>query len=198
MLLFIGMIFFFCFLYFAFFKLNSVDTTAAQWRNYINPLNQVFLFFGGFCIDVLSENLKLKNYVSFILLFIFCALFVLYPVKGDRINCITNENRIVFTFLCLGICFCFYKITLSLPKIIHYPLSKLGECTYSIYLLHPIIWAAVGFLFSKVLSFHLSTGTQILVASVLSVFSSIVVYHCIEKKFMNLGRSINAKKNTIS
>ena len=38
------------YLYFAFVKLSPDLLLSEQWKNYVNPLNQVFLFLGGFLI----------------------------------------------------------------------------------------------------------------------------------------------------
>jgi len=49
------------------------------------------------------------------------GLFVFIPACGDTISLVTGVNRLLFTFCCFLICFCFYKLTLKFPVFIHNP-----------------------------------------------------------------------------
>jgi exopolysaccharide production protein ExoZ len=74
------------YLYFAFNKLNQDLTLGEQWKNYVNPLNQVFLFLGGFLIGFFFHKMKIKNSIVISLFLLGLSVFILYPVKGDIIN----------------------------------------------------------------------------------------------------------------
>src|SRR5262245_50221339 len=58
-----GILLLLLYVYFAFVKLNSELSIYEQWRNYVNPLNQAFLFFGGFLTGVLFTNTRVNDAV---------------------------------------------------------------------------------------------------------------------------------------
>jgi exopolysaccharide production protein ExoZ len=179
------------YLYFAFFKLSQDQTLGEQWRNYVNPLNQVFLFLGGFLIGVLLHRVKLSNTLALVMLFAGLALFIFYPAAGNPIHLVTGVNRLVFTACCLLICIAFYKITFTLPALIHKPLTLLGEASYSVYLLHPVVYTLTGFAF-KFMGNHIYVfpeSVRLLTAVASTLIISYFVYQYFEKYFMKLGRS---------
>ncbi|MCS6824754.1 MAG: acyltransferase [Cytophagaceae bacterium] len=184
------------YLYFAFVKLNPKFTLSEQWKNYVNPLNQVFLFLGGFLIGFLFQNAKIKNSAIAFLLFFAFALFIFYPVTGDTINIVTGKNRLIFTSICFLICICFYRLTFKFPQFIHKPLTLLGEASYSVYLLHPIVWALTNNtskLFSKYI-FYIPLSLRLILSVLSTLIFSYYVYQYFEKYFMKLGRT--NRKNT--
>jgi len=183
------------YLYFAFVKLNPDLSLSEQCKNYVNPLNQVFLFLGGFLIAFLLHDTKIKNSAVVFLLFLAFGLFIFYPATGDTINIATGTNRLIFTASCFLICICFYKLTFKFPEFIHKPLTLLGEASYSVYLLHPIVWALTSFvfgLFSKYI-FNFPVGARIILSVLSTLIISYYVYQYFEKYFMNLGRTSKNK-----
>jgi exopolysaccharide production protein ExoZ len=186
------------YLYFAFFKLSQDQTLGEQWRNYVNPLNQVFLFLGGFLIGLLLHKLKLSTAIVLLMMFTGLGLFIFYPVSGDSIHLVTGINRLIFTACCFLICISFYKITFTLPSVIHKPLTLLGEASYSVYLLHPIIYTLTGIAF-KFIGNHVYVfpeSVRLLTAVGSTLLISYFVYQYFEKYFMKLGRS-GQKKETV-
>lgn len=174
-----------CYLYFAFIKLNTNLSLSEQWRNYINPLNQVFLFLGGFLIGYFFNNKKIQMKTSFILLILGLLIFIFYPSSGNSINIVTNISRLVFSFSCFIICLSIYKITKNLPQIIHQPLSSLGEMSYSVYLIHPIIWKIFNLFYNSEIKIE-----KIAYMMIITLIISYFVYTYFEKVFMKLGRNI--------
>lgn len=179
------------FLYFTFFKLNPNLTLSVQWKDYVNPLNQVFLFLSGFLVGHFLNRLKINNYLILLFLIIGFSIFTLYPAEGDGINIVTGTNRLVFTASCLLICICFYKLSFKLPEFIHHPLTTLGEISYSVYLIHPIVWAVMGFVtgvFSK--QFFIIPKLYTLISSIaLTLAISYFVYQYFEKYFIKFGHT---------
>lgn len=179
------------YVYFAFIKLNPELALGQQWKNYTNPLNQVFLFLGGFLIGYFFYNAKIKNSIILILIIFSIIIFTFYPATGETINLVTGYNRLIFTFCCFILCFCFYKLTFKFPDFIHKPLTLLGEASYSVYLLHPIIWALTGgamTLFSKYF-FHFPLSVKLIISVLMTLIISYFVYQHFEKYFMKLGRT---------
>ena len=101
------------YIYFASFSLSSSQPLREQWVEYTNPLNQLFLFFGGFILGYLFQNIKFKNYLVLTLLIISVFIFYFYPSTSDSISLVTDENRYVFTFSCLLISLSLYKINIE-------------------------------------------------------------------------------------
>lgn len=186
-LLITSLIIFGLYLYFAFNKLSTGQNLSVQWTNYVNPLNQVFLFLGGFLIGLFFQHVKLKNYIAILMIFIGVSIFVFFPVQGDLINLVTRFNRLVFTISCFLICCGVYKLSLELPSVVHNPLKLLGEASYSVYLLHPLVYAVTAFLNKKVFNF---SGPVIITLSVIcTLISSYIVYEYFEKFFMKMGKT---------
>ncbi|MCX6182494.1 MAG: acyltransferase [Bacteroidetes bacterium] len=174
-------------IYYSFFVMNEQSTLWTQWRSYTNPLNQVFLFVGGIYLGHLLQNkIQKSNWILYALLFSITAFFI-YPVSGDLIHLVTGTNRLVFYFLCFAICFCFYKLPVQVPNFLHQPLGKLGEMSYSVYLLHPIVYAALSHFYKEE-----SNSFLFIFGAVVSTLSlSYLVYYFFEKKFIALGKSFS-------
>jgi len=183
------------YLYFAFLKLDSHIDLNKQWRMYVNPLNQVFLFLGGFLIGYFFNHLKLKNTIVFTLLLVGLGVFTFYPAEGNTIAIVTGLNRLIFTACCFLVCFCFYKLTFKFPQIIHKPLTLLGETSYSIYLIHPIIWKLTGILIGYLGTHNLYPPRygKLFFSIAVTLVVSYYVYHYFEKYFMKLGHTKRIK-----
>ena len=185
------------YLYFAFQLLDPARSLgeADQWRNYVNPLNQVFLFLGGFSIGLIFKHRNIPVVLNLLILITGLALFIFYPVQGDTIQLVTGINRIVFTVCCFLVCISFYKLRVDFPSVINTPLKLLGEASYSVYLLHPLVYSVVG----KVVTlagkhaFPISDGIKISISIIITLITSYVVYEYFEKYFMRLGREMKIR-----
>ena len=178
------------YLYFAFVILQPDITLNEQWKNYANPLNQVFLFLGGFLLGIFFHNIKFKNAFIITLLLFAIGLFTFYPATGDVIKIVIGLNRLVFTVCCFIICTCFYKLTLKFPAFIHTPLTLLGEASYSVYLLHPIVWRVTGV--SGIISRHIffvPVFVSLILSVLLTLIISYYVYQYFEKYFIKRGHT---------
>jgi exopolysaccharide production protein ExoZ len=189
--IFVTIIVFLIYIYFAFILLNKNLMLTQNWHDYVNPLNQLFLFTSGMLIGVFFANYKSKNLVYLLILSLGILLFTLFPAEGNPINIVTGINRLVFTLASILICLGFYKFEWELPQLIQFPLKKLGNISYSVYLLHPLLYALVGFGNN-----HLKQdgfGFNETIRLLLSFFSTIIVSHLVytyfEKYFMRFGKS---------
>lgn len=174
-------------LYFCFYVLQPAQTLANQWDGYIHPMNQLCLFSGGIFIGFLIHKVNFSKHSIAIRTIFFASLlaFIFIPVAGDTINLVTGLNRILYLLICYLICFTSYFQKFNAPTAIRSFFTRLGEASYSIYLLHPIFTILVKKHFPD-LSPILSIGICILS----SLLTSFVVYASIEKYFMALGRKI--------
>lgn len=180
-------ILFFIYLAFAFYFLTPRQTIEDQWAIYVNPLNQIFLFASGIIMGLIFKNTRIKANSFFLILSCFC--FIFFPVEGDKIAVLTGWNRLFFTLVTFFICLCSYKNVYELPFSLHKPLQFLGEASYSLYLLHPIIWFSISKIFG---TFHivLPSISMIIIAVSLSLGISYYVYNYFERYFIQLGKSI--------
>lgn len=186
------------YIYIAFVILNPLQSLESQWKNYVNPFNQLFLFLGGILIGYFFRSINFPKFILAIILILGFGIFIFYPVVGQSINLVTEFNRIVFTIACFMICVGFYKLTIQLPAIVHKPLTLLGEASYSVYLLHPIIWNIVSLLL-KFINYKTATIPTYVIISfsvILTLICSYFVYQYFEKFFMRLGgrKKVNSAK----
>ncbi|MCD9019791.1 acyltransferase family protein [Parachryseolinea silvisoli] len=176
------------YIYFAFYTLTPDQSLTSQWYDYTNPLNQVFLFLGGYLIGYLFSNTPVPNIVCALLVVAGLALFCFYPVEGDRIQLVTGYNRVVFTVACFFICFGFFKLQVEVPAILDKPLSVFGESSYSIYLLHPLVYNVCGKALGRVI--EQPKGIGLMVGSiVITLILSYISYEKFEKFFMKKARA---------
>ena len=176
-------------IYFAFWSLNSSGSLGHQWTMYINPMNQIFLFTGGMLIGKII-GLKKSNTTS-LLLFIVCVLFILfYPNSGDQINLVSGWNRIIYSFISFVLTISFLLIdTTIINKIVDWGLTKLGHISYSLYLLHAIVFWTVAKYINRVESQTLFLTICFISTIVVSYLS----YNYLEMKFSKLGKRLLKK-----
>lgn len=185
----LGVIIFLIFIYFAFIKIYHGMPMLEETSAYFNPLNNLFLFFSGFVIGKYLKKQKVSSIMLLFIIIVGLGLFIFYPVFGKKIDLLIGVNRLVFTLSSCLICIYFYKLNYQIPTFIHKPLLWLGEVSYSIYLIHPVVIR----INRKVLEHYFNDFTStkitsmficIIVTLILSYFS----YNYFEKFFMQLGR----------
>ncbi len=188
----ISLIVFSIFVYFAFFGYDDGKDLLdkKQWHTYVNPLNQLFLFLSGFLIGVLFTKVKFSNLILIIILILSIIVFTFLPISGPTINLVQDYNRIIYSFLCIFICFSVYKIDLELPKIFHNIFSFLGEISFSVYLLHPVVFTVFKQIIKiyEKLFFNLSIYFEIPFLISITLLVSYLIYNFYEKFFMNLPK----------
>lgn len=173
------------YIYFAFFVLNIHVPLAENWQNYINPLNQGFLFVLGMLIAKYFLTKNLTNFISLTLIGIGFLLFMCYPISANLpiISLVTGTPRLIFTLSSALLVLGFFKLTYQLPKILHKPLFNLGEISYGVYLIHPIVILLINQI-NDGLNFWLKLILTLLITLLLSQFS----YQYFEKYFIKLIR----------
>jgi peptidoglycan/LPS O-acetylase OafA/YrhL len=175
---------------FAFHLLDASTPLVDQWKLYTNPLNQAFFFLGGVLVGHVLQAAKLGHWLIMAMLMASSVFFLFHQASGDLIVLVTGMNRVYFTLWSFFMSICFYKASFQLPAAIHRPLTLLGESSYSIYLLHPLVWnmmAIAGGILSNE-GLVVASGTRIVASFMITLVISYVVHRYFETYFMNLGR----------
>lgn len=180
------------YVYFAFNLIDgSLTFDDAQQRSYyFNPLNQLFLFLGGYLIGLLFRNVHVTNAFSYLLILAGILIFVFYPAEGPRIHLVEGWCRMALTLSCFLICLGFYKVSFQLPGIANSGFKMLGEASYSVYLLHPIVHRLMGFVIAWISThvIHLPEMVRFGASVVITLVLSYAVYQYFEKFFIRLGK----------
>ncbi len=180
------------YLWYTFVFMDSTQPLSAHyWLPYINPLNQVFYFLSGFIITWLYRYKSVPVYISYLIIAISILAFIYYPVNGDTMLLISGINRVVFTLICILICFACYKINSRLPLPLHWLFGTLGEISYCLYLIHPL----TAYFFPRIVKYYFPSVKihGMLPAYIFTIIISWIIFHTYEKPFMRLGKYLSKR-----
>ncbi len=180
-------------LYFSISLLSSDKLLSEQWSIYVNPFNQIFLFFAGVAIGKWAG--KIKNYFnrySWALLGMVLFLFIFFPAQGDKAQIVTGVERWIFSVLSISLVLIIFLLNPKLTSWRHGVFSFFGQGCYSIYLLHPIVSIPVVYIFAKI---GLDKSFAYALSFFLTLASSWFTFRYIESPMMNYGKSL-AKRCT--
>lgn len=173
------------YVYFAFFVYDPASSFSDSNHIYFNPLNHLFLFQAGIMIAHFFQEKTIRPIVRVALLVVALGLFAFEQSSGDRLVLITGWERMLFGFTCILACIALFKWNLNLPNLIHKPLHLLGEWSYSLYLLHPLMYMYTGWMNEHYL--HLPQTFRVAASIGLTFVASFLVYNYYEKFFVKLG-----------
>lgn len=182
---------------FAFFLLDPQKSLSEEWTTYINPFNNIFLYVAGIAIYYNLKNVNIKSSVLLMLFGISLAIFMFYPVDGDKIAIVTGINRIIFLFSSIILVVSFYKFLSYdiVPKGIQYPLEQFGIATYGVYLLHPIVNTYIGYILKKL---DVENSVMLFVVVViLTIAIAIASFNLFEKKIMIFGKKATSMESNL-
>ena len=165
------------YLYFAFYKQNPSVPYLDQWLDYINPLNQLFLFLAGFLMGYFFHEKSISPIVSPLCLIAGLALLFFYPAA---MNIVAGMPRIVFTVAAILICFAFYKTSFRLKGLPDKLLATLGQISYPVYLIAPLVWYIL-------FSFHYLDTTPLIIICMLV---TLALSYCLHKLKSHISPSI--------
>ena len=166
------------YLYFAFYKQNPSVSYLDQWLDYINPLNQLFLFLAGFLMGYVAHEKSIPPIVSPLCLVVGLALLFFYP---SAMNIVAGMPRVVFTVACILICFAFYKTSFRLKGLPDRVLTTLGEISYPIYLIAPLVWYTL-------LNLHFDLAVTPLI--IICMLVTLALSYCVHKLKSRISPSI--------
>lgn len=175
-------------LYFAFFVFNENQSLSLQWQTYINPFNNFFLYTCGLAIYYNFHKINLNKVAPYIIL-VSLAILIFYPVSGDQINIVSGFNRIIFAVASISLTLGFYKLEVDLPGWFSKPFANLGEATYGVYLLHPIVFTLVNKLVPNPIA-------CILLTSIATIVAANISYRFYEKPFIKIGKKVTENIGT--
>ncbi|QRQ99568.1 acyltransferase family protein [Dyadobacter sandarakinus] len=185
------------FLYYTYNMLNPGLTLGAQWKYYVNPLSQFIFFVVGMLLGMLADpGQNLRRWAPLLSVAALAAIF-LYPAAGEPVVLVSGHTRIWLSLITIALCYFIYISDLSfLPRAVQWALSTLGEISYSVYLLHPVIYAMIRWVFGEHYAAHMYEIIVITIAAtlVLSYFS----YEYFEKTFMKLAQKYQPGKKSLS
>lgn len=164
---------------------------ADQWATYVNPLNQMFLFFGGVLIGKYGG--KIDQYISVTSIYWGVGagsilIFSFYPAEGDSSAIVTGWTRLVLSMACLLFILSLYKLN---PQFKSYParvLGFFGRGCYSIYLLHPIVAFPLVYIGG---SFNVPLFISYSIAFILTLIVSWVTFRYLEEPMMGYGKRVS-------
>ncbi len=182
-----GLLFLAClYVYFSAFALDPKVALSKQWTLYIHPLNQAFLFFGGFEMAHIYRAKSIKPKAFIVLSCIAVFVFILTPYSGNSIELVTGYRRWLLTSVCMISCLLFFNIKRAWPALLDRPLSLLGDISYSLYLIHPLAWMFI----SEIAQHYHVSGYYRLLGIPLSLLIAWASYNWLEKYFVRLGKKM--------
>lgn len=177
------------FIWYAYYVLSPEKTIKQQWGLYIEPLNQAFLFFSGFELARLCIGRRANAYAMLMIFGAALFLFWLIPYGRDGIWLVTGYRRLLLSVCCLSFCACAYYVQSYWHRLLDYPLRTLGDISYSLYLIHPIVWVLISDLCER----WQLPGHYRLAGIPLSIALAWLSHRYYESYFMSLGRRLISK-----
>ncbi len=158
------------------------------WSAYVQVANHAIFFVGGMAIGIFREILKRISRRIWISVLVFTALiFTGWPVDTGPFFLISGSNRVVFMTLTLLAVTSFFNSNLVFKGLAHQFWAWLGAISYSLYLLHPLVYRAMHAAFMK--AGILEGYWQLFITATLAaLFLSHFTYHFTEVVFC-LGKT---------
>lgn len=180
---------------FAFAILNNESDLSSQWTNYINPFNQLFLFSSGVTIGIMTTAKRVNSKLPLFLLLVIALCFMSIPSEGDKIGIVTGYERLAFSFLCIAFCLVLYRYNPIIRNWFGDALKFLGDISYSLYLLHPLVAVPIVFVTNKMEIDLLCS--YLLLCVPISILFSYLSFRYIEKPAMKFAKTLFRDKEKI-
>lgn len=156
-------------------KAESTD----NWGIYINPINQIFYFISGI---VIGQIRCVKPNYAAVIICLSAFGFTFYPLEGNVDLLINSYHRLVFSACCLLMVYGFYS--LDTKHIENWLMIKaliiIGEISYAIYLLHPLVAELTNFSILVSGVGYLSAAYKIPLMISITLVTSYLSYHYFE------------------
>ncbi len=183
---------------FSFHLLTPGASLASQWSTYINPFHNLVFYLTGVVIYYNAKDLHVRAGVALAALLLAAGVFVLFPVAGNQIHLIAGPVRLVFMAATIVVVVAVYKFEAvqSVPRFVRTILQRLGDATYGVYLLYPVVDLYATRALSGLGWSH--PWTLAIVAPTLTLALASLSYEYFEKPIIRFGRSLTAIAPTVS
>ena len=185
--------------WFSFWILSANLSVEDQWNNYIHPLNQLILFVSGVMLGPWVVGCKVRASLP---VFVYLAIGVFLTVSyfASVPACISGALRFLLVGICVSLCAGFAVTRMKRGRITS-GLTFLGAISYTVYLMHPLVYDFVSKVCGKLQSM---VGAEIIgdpmrsaaifTGSIVStVYVSWLIYRRMEIPLIGLGRSVTRR-----
>lgn len=168
---------------------------ASFWPSYIHPFNHLVFFIAGTLFGRYRLHQRPINWQIPVIGALALLSFILWPANGDRLELVTGTTRLALSAATILIALAWYRINIRFWSPIEKSLLHLGDWSYSIYMLHPLVWALViGSL--KILGWNMPPVAVLLLCIGLTIFASRLSFRWLEQPCMEwINRRLMFKKN---
>lgn len=154
------------------------------WEAYVQAGNHAFFFVGGMMIGIFKPEGGLVPIGIWRRLFGLSMLgLICWPIGTEAFHLISGQGRMVLSLLTLCLVATYFFSKIELAGYFHQAFSWLGAVSYSLYLLHPLVYRAVGAVYRK-FEIPESYGLVFLPALVAALILSHFSYYFLEKPLM--------------
>ncbi len=172
----------------AFYSFGPDKTLQSDWWPvYAQSINHAYFFVGGMALGVFRKELgALPRSYWQILLALAALMFVYWPVGQAPFALVNGWNRVVFSGLTILAVAAWFQGRIVLKGLPHQFLTWLGAVSYSLYLLHPLVFRGIKSVFSKI-GFGDGYWGLYLVALAATLVLSHLSYFLLEKPLAKKG-----------
>ena len=129
----------------------AMRNQSVWWEAYTQAANHAFFFAGGMAIGVFKSDMEqLPRKLWPLVLLLSAVAFTFWPTGPEPFYLVSGGNRIVLSTLSLVVVTSFFHASIELKGVLHKGLVWLGTVSYSLYLLHPLVFRATKFAFVKI------------------------------------------------
>lgn len=169
---------------FAWFPVEK-SAQADWWETYVQVKNQAFFFAGGMALGVFRQELAIVPRTVWLGLMAFAMFaFAFWPIGSEAFQLVSGWTRVVFSSLTMLMVASVFYSQIEWKGVMGKSLAWLGAISYSLYLLHPLVFRAVGAVARK-----LDLGETYWLIFLLAILGTLVLshlsYNFLEKPLMN-------------
>ncbi len=165
-----------------------------NWKVFINPLNHLVLFYFGILLRI--SRVQISTWWSYLIIFIFFVSFLFIPFS-QRQDAVLGLARFYNSGLMILLVLVFASFKPSGTNKLNKFSKHLGKVSYSLYLLHPLVWGSIGFVYNQ-MEFNLLdsyASIRIILSVIISLIFSTMIYNWLEVRFIELGKRFIAKRS---